>query len=130
MSKPNTPIDRGSSCTALAKRPRELVRAWGSGTIDDQRAALLRVLAHRHRKLAIRDRLRAGLSRLPIADKLRMMANGMLHAAAAPHVHNITARALGEPEGPTPDARATLGDFLLALQLFDAAEQLETPGEN
>lgn len=57
--KPNTPIDRGPDCTALAKKPRELVRVWGDGSVDEQRRALLRVLEHRRRRRALLERLRA-----------------------------------------------------------------------
>lgn len=128
----NTPIDRGSDCTALAKRPRELVRVWGDGSIEHQRAALLRVLRARHARKRLIERLQAKRDELRTGGGLAMLVRGMADAALSSVAmkvgYNFGARERGLPEQPI--GVDDLTTVAAALRLHDMADELEEPGEN
>lgn len=128
----NTPIARGRDCTALAKLRIERVRVWGDGSIAAQRAALLRTLSQRAAKRRLIERLQAKRAEEResggLAHYLRSIADAAFGSVAGKVLYNHEARERGLPEQRIgAEELATVG---LALQLHDAADELEEPGEN
>lgn len=156
MSSSNTPTGRGSSCTALARLQLQRRRVYprqraitmdeprcdaargpercvlmphegehvfeGDGPLDDARAALCAVLRRRHRqqqiarlRTAMRDKFERSRG---VAGVLELIGIGQIHSVA----HRIMSGAAAQPRD--------VAELLLGLQLLDAAEDLERPGDN